>query len=506
MRILGGIGIDLITRTTKWAAGFKRARRHQSKFERGLKRGAALVAQYAAAYLAVSRITAAFNEQRAAIDGLAKSADRLAISTEAMAGFNLAAKLAGSSTEDVSRALTYMSRTIGEAATGSKEYEDALKRVGVSSAELLRLKPEQQYQRIADGINRLGTQAEKTSAAMDIFGRSGAKMMNLIAGGSGAIENAIRKTKEYGTAISRDAAASIERMNDSLTLLNERWAGIKTTILFGIVPVMEKLVELTNYWLELLDRPWIWDAAAENFSRASRRIEKNMRTHQDALDQMTFARIEARNQRVVAEQEAMEREIARLEDRELERKVLAFEREVALRYAKYERESELERQAHEERMRLGRQRREQEARDRQQSWQFLASMTGQLAGQSKAWFRINKMVAIANAAMNTNEAMTKALAFGPVAGPIMAGVIGAAGLANIAAIRATTFEGGGSVAGAAGGTEAPAPAETAPQPAHTLNLTLQSRGGMVSEEQLLATLEGLNKLLDDGFQLNTRNV
>jgi hypothetical protein len=506
MRILGGIGVDLITRTSKWVGGFKRAARHQNRFEKGLRRGASRVLQYAAAYLAVSRITQAFNEQRAAIDNLAKSADRLGVSTEALSGFNLAAKLAGSSTEDVSKALTYMSRTIGEAVTGSKEYEDALKRVGVTSAQLLQLKPAEQYKLIADGINRLGSQAEKTSAAMDIFGRSGAKMMNLIAGGGGVIDNAIQKTKEYGTALSRDAAASVERMNDSLTLLSERWEGIQRTILLGIIPAIMKLVGVTNEWLDSLDRPWIWDAAAENFNRANLRIRKNMKTHQDALDQMMFARIEARNQRIVSEREALERELGKIEQRELDQAIAAREIEVASRYAAFERRSQLARQEHELRMRLIRERRQQQQQDRQESAQFFASMVGQLASHSKEWFRVNKLVSIANAMMNTNEAMTKALAFGPIAGPVMAAVIGAAGLANIAAIRATTFEGGGSIPGASGGTEAAGAETAAPQPSRVLNLTLESRGGMVPEEQLIATLEGLNRLIGDGFTLNTRNT
>jgi hypothetical protein len=431
------------------------------------------------------------------------------VSTEALSGFNLAAKLAGASTGDVSRALTYMARTIGEAATGSKEYEDALNRVGMTSAQLLRLKPEEQYQRIADGINRLSTQAEKTSAAMDIFGRSGAKMMNLISGGGQAIDQAIAKTKEFGTAVSRDVAAQVEQMNDELTMAGEQWAGIKTTLLVSIVPLIRTIVESTSKWVTSL-RNFVFDITTRfpaDVSAANKQLWEDVALFQSAA----FVRM--RN-------EANEHNRKILEGRlELARMIAEVDSVMNSEFMKNTlTELEIERLANIEKMRLRKQEQAQreaaarqqlaiEEQNRQQASSYLSSMTGQLAGQSKAWFRINKMVAIANAAMNTNEAMTRALAFGPVAGPIMAGVIGAAGLANIAAIRATTFEGGGSVAGAAGGTEAAAPAETAqPQPARTLNLTLQSRNGMVSEDQLLQTLEGLNKLLDDGFTLNTRNI
>lgn len=87
------------------------------------------------------------------------------------------------------------------------------------------------------------------------------------------------------------------------------------------------------------------------------------------------------------------------------------------------------------------------------------AITGSLAfiarsalSEHKAFFAITKAANISMAYIDTMAAATKALTAGPFLGPILAGIIKAAGLANIAAIASTSFGGrggGGSAAGSA---------------------------------------------------------
>lgn len=74
---------------------------------------------------------------------------------------------------------------------------------------------------------------------------------------------------------------------------------------------------------------------------------------------------------------------------------------------------------------------------------YLASITQGTANHNKTMFKINKAAAIANAIINTAQGATKALEWGFPLGPIFAGVIIAAGLAQIASIKSQQFEGGG---------------------------------------------------------------
>lgn len=92
------------------------------------------------------------------------------------------------------------------------------------------------------------------------------------------------------------------------------------------------------------------------------------------------------------------------------------------------------------------------------------SITRGVANSSKAMFRINQIAGIADATINTARGVTQALAaYPPPLSFAMAGLQAAAGVAQINAIRSTSFGGGGgsrapSTAGSGGGI----PAQTGP--------------------------------------------
>ena len=80
---------------------------------------------------------------------------------------------------------------------------------------------------------------------------------------------------------------------------------------------------------------------------------------------------------------------------------------------------------------------------------MLQGMTAQAASSNKQMFEINKAAAVANALINTREAVTSAYKFGsrfggPVLGAAFAGVALAAQMAQVKAISSQSFNGGGS--------------------------------------------------------------
>lgn len=72
---------------------------------------------------------------------------------------------------------------------------------------------------------------------------------------------------------------------------------------------------------------------------------------------------------------------------------------------------------------------------------FIQQSTAAAAKENKAAFAVNKAASIAQAYINTSEGATKALAQGGVLGPILAGVVIAAGAMNIATIASQQFPG-----------------------------------------------------------------
>ena len=80
---------------------------------------------------------------------------------------------------------------------------------------------------------------------------------------------------------------------------------------------------------------------------------------------------------------------------------------------------------------------------------ILAQATAAGAARNRTMFEINKVAGVANAIVSTYEGATRALSLGPWGIPLAA-VITAAGLANVAAINATQFDGGMPSGGGAG--------------------------------------------------------
>ena len=73
----------------------------------------------------------------------------------------------------------------------------------------------------------------------------------------------------------------------------------------------------------------------------------------------------------------------------------------------------------------------------------IAALNKQKEAVERKQFERNKKLQIANAIVSTASAAAQALAaLGPIAGPILAGIISALGLAQIAIIKKQTFQGG----------------------------------------------------------------
>jgi hypothetical protein len=65
----------------------------------------------------------------------------------------------------------------------------------------------------------------------------------------------------------------------------------------------------------------------------------------------------------------------------------------------------------------------------------------QMADHNRTAFKLNKAFAIGEAIINTAHGITKALTLGPILGPIMAGIVGAMGAVQIAAISSQQYQG-----------------------------------------------------------------
>ena len=106
-------------------------------------------------------------------DELAKTADKLGVTTEALAGLRHAAELTGVSTGTMDMAMQRFTRRAAEAAKGTGEAKGALRELGIDAESIVRLPLDEQMNVVADAMAGVESQSDKVRLAMKLFDSEG---------------------------------------------------------------------------------------------------------------------------------------------------------------------------------------------------------------------------------------------------------------------------------------------------------------------------------------------
>jgi hypothetical protein len=206
----------------------------------------------AATVLAAGAAGAAFLKMRmAAIDNLAKTADKLGVTTEALAGFRHAAELSGVSTTAFDKALQNMGVQVANAAKGTGLAVRALDDLGINALALSKLPLDQQMVEVAKAMEGVETQSEKVRIAYELFGARGVGVLNMMKNGADAMQSMAKEAETLGIALSRVDAAMIEEANDNVTRAKGVFEGFGNQIAVELSPLISELA--SNFYQTALD-------------------------------------------------------------------------------------------------------------------------------------------------------------------------------------------------------------------------------------------------------------
>jgi hypothetical protein len=172
-------------------------------------------------------------------DAFGKLSTRTGIAADKLQAYANAGKLADVSQSDLETGLRTLARTQGEAADGVKTYSDAYAKLGLSVKKADgSLKPSDQLLgEIADKFADLPNGPEKAAIAMDIFGRSGSKLITLLNGGSEALERFNYETSE-------NFAQNAEYFNDQIAILQIQFDGFRKQLADALLPALNAILEV----------------------------------------------------------------------------------------------------------------------------------------------------------------------------------------------------------------------------------------------------------------------
>jgi len=202
------------------------------------KAGAALLATFSVAAIGVW-----VKNSIVAADQARKTAQSIGLTTESFTGLQFAASQSGVATTEFAGALTRLSRSLSDAATKGGIPADVFAQLGISvldaegnlrSADTVLADLADTFQNMPDGV-------EKTAAAVELLGRSGARLIPLLNGGSEGIKALTEQAERLGLVVSDEQAAASERFNDNIAALGGASRGAANTVAGELLPTLNEM-------------------------------------------------------------------------------------------------------------------------------------------------------------------------------------------------------------------------------------------------------------------------
>lgn len=441
-----------------------------------------------------------------AADQIGKLSTRLGASTEALSEYRHVAELSGVAFNSLAIGLQRMTRRVSEAAVGSGEAKAAIKELGLSAVELAKLRPDQQFEIIADALAGLESQTDRVRLGFKLFDSEGVALLQTMKGGAAGIREMRQEARDLGLSMDSDLVAGAEEAKDAMARLSGAGQGLSLTLTRELAPALADLMNdfaqqlpesiklakaaMDSFWL-VVDPDKASDLAQLKelsiaIGKTTREIihlnevrgdgfgggkiseliaadEKKLLELKAQYDEIA-ARIEAERTRglqvditpggtgteaVAAKQEEDRRSAIIYFALRAEDARIAQEAERAALFLHESDKSRIERSGYRERLKFS------TMTTKKQVKTILGTtleLTRGVAHENKTMFKINKAAGIANAIINTHAGVTKSLSAypWPLAG-VMAALHLAAGMAQVSAIKGASFGGGGGGGGGLGG-------------------------------------------------------
>lgn len=247
-RSIGSLTVDLIAKTFGFEQGMdkaaKTADKRMKEIEASAKKagafiGTAIGAGVVAAGAALTKLTVdAINYA----DALDEMSARTQISTEQLSKWGYAAKLSGTDLESLVSSTDKLAKNLAAAADGDSKMGQLFQALGISvkdAAGNLR-DVEDVLPEIADRFAALDNQTTETALAMQLFGKSGAELLEFLNRGGDGIAALGDELQALGGVISGETAAAAAQFKDELDRLKVTGDALGTQIAAQLLPALSE--------------------------------------------------------------------------------------------------------------------------------------------------------------------------------------------------------------------------------------------------------------------------
>ena len=247
MATAGSIVIDLLMRTGSFETDSKRAEKRMKDFRKEVSTSMIAAGNVIGNFVTDGiRGLASFTAEVINFaDRLDEMSQRLGISTETLSGWGYAAKMSGTDLESLAGAIPKLSKTLAAAADEGSKAGQLFKALGidVKDAEGNLRDVEDVLPEIADRFKALKNDTTEAALAHELFGRSGATMLEFLNRGSDGIAELTGRARELGLIVDGETASAAASFNDGLEDLRAVTTALGLDVAKLLLPHLQDLVD-----------------------------------------------------------------------------------------------------------------------------------------------------------------------------------------------------------------------------------------------------------------------
>lgn len=243
MPVAGNIVANLTANTAGWTSGFASAMGPLTTM-------ATAIGAFAAA--GVVR----FVQVGSALDDMSQ---RTGISAEALSRLQYAAQMTDATAEGLQAGLTKMAMFLDKVGEGSSGAEATLKRLGITTAELAGMSPDQQFSVFAEALSQIENTGQRAALAMQVFGKGAIEILPLLSEGADGIAKWAEEAERLGIVMSQNTANDAAALGDAFDrlILAGEMLGIKVGAV--LAPILTQAANLmafaagsTDGWMQTI--------------------------------------------------------------------------------------------------------------------------------------------------------------------------------------------------------------------------------------------------------------
>lgn len=196
------------------------------------------------AVIAVGALTEFAKKAVEAGDNIAKSAEKIGITTDSLQELRYAAQLSGVSAEQLDAVMLQLTKRLSGAQDDVDDVARALGRLGINVKDLKGQKADDIFKLVADRLRSIPDQMQQAQIATQLFGKAGQQLLPLLRSGSDGIAKLALEAHKYGLVLSQETLEKASKANDEFDKLGiaAKVAGINIAV--GLLPTLEKIREV----------------------------------------------------------------------------------------------------------------------------------------------------------------------------------------------------------------------------------------------------------------------